>query len=136
MSHRLVNGMIAPPWIYWVIWRVSNWLLWLVTGLRVEGRQRVPKSGALLVVANHLNNADPYLLSAAVPRQICYMAKIEPEFEPGAFGTFGYYVDLDGMKSGLYSGDYYIWYCPAPFKRGDEKKYLNVLDNPLKKTVK
>jgi 1-acyl-sn-glycerol-3-phosphate acyltransferase len=77
MSRRLVNCMVAPPWLYWVLWRLSDWLLWLATGWRVEGRERVPKSGALLVVANHLNNADPYLLSAAVPRQICYLAKVE-----------------------------------------------------------
>jgi 1-acyl-sn-glycerol-3-phosphate acyltransferase len=77
MSRRLVDGMTVPLWFYWMVWRLSDWLIWLATGWRVTGREHVPSSGALLVVANHLNNADPYLLSAAVPRPICYMAKVE-----------------------------------------------------------
>jgi hypothetical protein len=62
--------------------------------------------------------------------------EIEPEFEPGAWGTFGYYVDLAGIKSGLYSGNYYIFYCPPPFKLGDHKKYIDTLDAPIKVTVR
>ncbi len=59
-----------------------------------------------------------------------------PEFEAGAFGTFGYKLDLSGVKSGIYSGDYVIWYCAPPFKQGDEQKYLDVIDSPLGVKVK
>jgi hypothetical protein len=58
-----------------------------------------------------------------------------PEFEPGAWGTFGYKLDLSGIKSGYYSGDYLIWYAAAPFALGDEKKFINVVDHPLVRTV-
>ncbi len=59
-----------------------------------------------------------------------------PEFEPGNFGTFGYKLDLSGVKAGLYTGDYVIWYCAAPYKQGDETRYLDVVDHPLKHKVR
>jgi hypothetical protein len=59
-----------------------------------------------------------------------------PEFEDGAVGTFGYKLDLAGVKAGIYSGDYVIWYCAPPFKQGDETKYLDIIDNPLTLKVK
>jgi 1-acyl-sn-glycerol-3-phosphate acyltransferase len=44
----------------------------------VTGRERVPRTGALIVVSNHLNNADPPILSAGLARRrVRYMAKIE-----------------------------------------------------------
>jgi len=45
--------------------------------LQVEGREHVPKSGPLIVVANHLNTIDPPLLGVIFPRQIVFMAKDE-----------------------------------------------------------
>jgi hypothetical protein len=59
-----------------------------------------------------------------------------PEFEPGNFGTFGFKLDLSGVKAGLYTGDYVIWYCAAPFAKGDEQKCLDVLDKPLNVRVR
>jgi 1-acyl-sn-glycerol-3-phosphate acyltransferase len=44
-------------------------------GLRVEGAEHVPPTGPLLVVFNHLHNADPIILSAAFPRPMHFMAK-------------------------------------------------------------
>jgi 1-acyl-sn-glycerol-3-phosphate acyltransferase len=44
---------------------------------RVVGAERVPRSGGLLVVANHISNLDPPLLGVAVPRPVWYMAKKE-----------------------------------------------------------
>src|SRR5581483_7252501 len=66
-----------------------------------------------------------------------YMTRPEqPEFDPGNFGTFGYKLDLSGVKSGIYAGDYVIWYCAAPYKQGDEKKYLQIIDKPLTRKVR
>ncbi len=45
--------------------------------MRVEGLENVPTSGAVIVVGNHLHNADPLLISIAVPRPVHYMAKKE-----------------------------------------------------------
>ncbi len=46
-------------------------------GFRVEGLEHVPASGPVLVVCNHLHNADPVLISAAFPRPLHFMAKRE-----------------------------------------------------------
>jgi 1-acyl-sn-glycerol-3-phosphate acyltransferase len=48
-----------------------------ILGLRVIGRDNVPLSGGLLVVANHISYFDPPLLGGAFPRPISYMAKKE-----------------------------------------------------------
>lgn len=56
-------------------------------GLRIEGLGRLPPSGPLLVVANHLHNADPVLLAIAFPRPLYFMAKREL-FERRAVGAF------------------------------------------------
>ena len=40
----------------------------------VEGREAVPPRGRLLVVANHLANADPPVLVAAMPRMVHFLA--------------------------------------------------------------
>jgi 1-acyl-sn-glycerol-3-phosphate acyltransferase len=49
----------------------------LVCRYRVNGREHVPASGAVLIVANHLSWFDPLLLSIIFPRRIWYFAKIQ-----------------------------------------------------------
>ena len=41
----------------------------------VHGVEGVPPIGRLLVVANHLSNADPAVIMAAIPRRLRYLAK-------------------------------------------------------------
>lgn len=43
----------------------------------VQGAGNVPREGGCIVVANHLHNLDPLLISIACPRPVHYMAKIE-----------------------------------------------------------
>lgn len=57
--------------------RVFLTLLRIGIGMRLDSVQRVPREGAVLVVANHLHNADPALISVAFPRPIHFMAKKE-----------------------------------------------------------
>lgn len=49
----------------------------LLVGLRVEGVDNVPMDTGVLVVANHLHNADPVLMAIAFPRPLHFMAKEE-----------------------------------------------------------
>ncbi len=64
-------------WLY-CIGKVIVWVFFgLFTRLRVEGKENVPRQGALLVVSNHLNFNDPPLLGASLGRQVVFMAKEE-----------------------------------------------------------
>jgi 1-acyl-sn-glycerol-3-phosphate acyltransferase len=52
-------------------------LFFLLFRLRLKRIEQVPRDGGVLVVANHIHNADPILLAAAYPRPIHFMAKKE-----------------------------------------------------------
>ena len=57
------------------------------------------------------------------------------DFEDGAYGTNGYFVDLRGLPEGTYPGDYVVWYLPPGFQPGDEQGYLNAYDHPVRVEV-
>lgn len=67
----------APPF-YWACTYLLRGILRVVVRWDVTGRENVPKSGALIVVSNHLNNADPPILGAGIAsRRVRFMAKVE-----------------------------------------------------------
>ncbi len=59
----------------------GNWIIrrtvWLFADYKVSGKERVPRSGPLIVVANHQSNMDPPILAASVPRRLKFPAKAE-----------------------------------------------------------
>lgn len=63
-----------------------------VRRFEVVGREHVPPEGPLILVSNHLNNADPPAVALALPRHPTFMAKREmigwPIIGP-AFRIFG-----------------------------------------------
>ncbi|MCC7104813.1 MAG: 1-acyl-sn-glycerol-3-phosphate acyltransferase [Chloroflexi bacterium] len=50
-------------------------LVALLSRCTVTGLENVPRSGPLLIVSNHLNNADPVIIAAFVPRNVTFMVK-------------------------------------------------------------
>ncbi len=52
-------------------------LLLFVTSRDIQGRENVPRKGALIVASNHLSNGDSPILTVAVPRRIAWMVKAE-----------------------------------------------------------
>lgn len=70
------------PW-YWFCKSLAYGLAKLLWGLRVEGLENVPKSGAMIVTSNHVSNLDPALLGAVVPRETGFAAKKELFAVPG-----------------------------------------------------
>lgn len=60
---------------------VVRWLILLLmrpfVALTIEGLDEMPSSGAFLLVSNHLHNADPIILQAALRRPVHFMAKHE-----------------------------------------------------------
>lgn len=74
--HPLPGWAVAA--FYWAMTRLMMIVVWTFGRWRVRGREHVPASGPLLIVSNHLNNADPPLLGATIRnRRIRFMAKIE-----------------------------------------------------------
>jgi 1-acyl-sn-glycerol-3-phosphate acyltransferase len=57
--------------------RLMRSVVWVFGRYEVVGVEHVPAEGPLIVVSNHLNNADPPLLGSAIPRPIRFMAKQE-----------------------------------------------------------
>lgn len=65
-------------WFLFPIGRAIAWLLFLILGpIRVWNRSRVPRSGGLLILANHLADVDPVAVQLACRRPIHFMAKSE-----------------------------------------------------------
>ena len=55
-----------------------SWLLAKAFGrMKVIGQENIPRSGGVMICANHVSFADPPVLGAGCLRQIHYMAKIE-----------------------------------------------------------
>lgn len=60
-----------------VVRRTVILLLKALFRFKIVGEDNVPKDGAFILVSNHLHNLDPVLTSAACPRRVQYMAKVE-----------------------------------------------------------
>lgn len=52
-------------------------LLSLLGPVRVRGNYRVPRTGGVLVLCNHISDVDPIVLQSACPRALHFMAKSE-----------------------------------------------------------
>ena len=74
--HKLEHGTIRGH-LRRVLRRFFLGLFFLLFRMRLKQVEGVPTEGGLLVVANHLHNADPILLNAAFPRPLHFMAKKE-----------------------------------------------------------
>jgi 1-acyl-sn-glycerol-3-phosphate acyltransferase len=60
--------------IVWVLLRI---LYSALGGLRIEGRENVPRKGGVLIAPNHISDADPPTVGFALPRDSYFMAKEE-----------------------------------------------------------
>lgn len=67
----------AGRFLYWLARLIFGALFHTVFHLRIRGSDLVPKSGPVLVVANHISLADPPLLGVAIPRPLLFMAMSE-----------------------------------------------------------
>jgi len=67
------------PWRYRIVSATTNvaLALWFGRSLRIEGVDRIPEHGPLLMVCNHLSNVDPFFFGARVPGTMFCMAKRE-----------------------------------------------------------
>lgn len=64
-------------WFYPIVKVLITVLLNLLTRWQIRGKENVPRRGPLLVVANHINLADPPLVGVSLGRKAIFMAKHE-----------------------------------------------------------
>jgi 1-acyl-sn-glycerol-3-phosphate acyltransferase len=65
-------------WVLYPFMKLFLGVLLIVLGpVRVLGRGNVPRRGGLLILANHISDADPPTMAYAVPRPTYFMAKSE-----------------------------------------------------------
>ena len=69
-SHTVTQRTRRADW-------VARAILGLSTRYQIEGASNVPRKGPLLLIANHLNLADPVLIVASAGRPITFMVKKE-----------------------------------------------------------
>lgn len=60
-----------------VKWSIVNPILYTYFRTKVYGAEKIPRTGAYIVVCNHASNLDPPILGVAARRPISFMAKEE-----------------------------------------------------------
>lgn len=74
---ELITRWVQGAWFYWLVKHGFLWYARLFHGLVITGRDKVPRTGPLVVVSNHITTLDPPIAGSAVPREVHYMAKKE-----------------------------------------------------------
>jgi 1-acyl-sn-glycerol-3-phosphate acyltransferase len=57
----------------------------MLFGFLVTGRERIPKTGAVIIASNHISYYDPPVVGSGVPREVFFLAK-EELFRNRVFG--------------------------------------------------
>lgn len=81
---------------YGAVLHIVRFLFRLLFGVRVYGRETVPREGKLLIVANHMSNLDPPLIGSFFPREMHFVAKIQLFKQP--LGTIISYLNSTPIR--------------------------------------
>ena len=65
---------MVPYWTVWIIVRVFARVLFR---LRVSGQDHIPKTGGVLIAANHASYLDIPILGCALPRQASFIGRMD-----------------------------------------------------------
>lgn len=96
MSPQLPEG--AWAWLHWIAQWISRWPLRLPFRVEVHGKERIPRSGPVVLVANHSSLLDGPLLLGMVPRPAVFL--IKQEMFSGALGWFLTRIGQIGVRRG------------------------------------
>jgi 1-acyl-sn-glycerol-3-phosphate acyltransferase len=72
----------------------------LIAGWEVNGRERVPREGGLILASNHISFWDPPMVGAALPRECFFLAK-EELFSAPVLGPFIRSVNSIPIRRGM-----------------------------------
>jgi 1-acyl-sn-glycerol-3-phosphate acyltransferase len=75
-----------PSFVYRATHIIMRFLLRLLSHWHVEGTQNLPRTGAAILVTNHLHRFDAVVVAAMVPRQVTTFAADKYQHDP-LFGT-------------------------------------------------
>ncbi len=78
-----------------LIYAATRWYF----GLEVHGAENVPRTGPLLLVANHASNLDPTTIACGLPRQCHFLAK-EELLQKSGLGLFLSQVNTHPIRRG------------------------------------
>lgn len=59
---------------YWIFRDLGFIILKVFFRLKIEGRDNIPRKGNFIVVANHVSFLDPFIVGAAIPKKIYWIA--------------------------------------------------------------
>jgi len=103
LLYRLVSG-----WIYGFLTALTRVVVYTFTRWTVEGAERIPSTGPVVLVSNHLHLLDPPLLAASSKRRVHPMAKRELFETPlvgwvlwpyGAFPVRRFSADMGALRA-------------------------------------
>jgi len=94
------------------VYHAANWITHYVLlpplgSVKVTGLENLPRTGPLIIAANHLNDADPGILSTRIRRRLVFMTKDELFRVPvlgqflhayGAFPVRRHEADLSALR--------------------------------------
>lgn len=63
--------------IYWLGWHLCRFFVFRFCGLKVEGSERLPPEGGVIIASTHTATLDPVILGCSFSRPLTFMAKEE-----------------------------------------------------------
>ena len=63
--------------LYWLGWSLTHYVAGPLLGVKVNGLEQVPKTGAFILASNHISYFDPPLVGSWIRRELFFFAKKE-----------------------------------------------------------
>jgi len=63
--------------VYDIAYFLLKWICQVFLGLKIVGRENVPKTGPVILASNHVSYLDPIIVGVSLPRRLNFLAKEE-----------------------------------------------------------
>jgi 1-acyl-sn-glycerol-3-phosphate acyltransferase len=63
--------------LYWTTWILARTFARLIFRLRILGEEHIPKTGGVLIAANHASYLDIPILGCALPRRVWFLGRLD-----------------------------------------------------------